>query len=49
MIIVATHYPILKIKGLYPLKLYQQKSAIIAYKNIKPLDNMYLEAYGPFP
>lgn len=46
MIIVATHYPIMKIKGLYPLKLYQQKSAIIAYKNIKPLDNMYLEAYG---
>lgn len=37
-IVVCTGYPFLKIKGLFPLKQYQEKSYVVAFKNNKKLD-----------
>lgn len=36
-VIVATHYPFLKLRGLYFMKLYQQRSYVIALKNAPQL------------
>ena len=43
-IIVATHFPILNKHGSYFLKLYQQRSYVLALENAPQLDGMYLDA-----
>ena len=43
-IIVATHFPIFNKHGKYFLKLYQQRSYVIAYENTVKPDGMFLEA-----
>ncbi len=45
-IIVATHFPIINKHGLYPLKLYQHRSYVIAAKNAPDVNGMYLEDNG---
>ncbi|MCR4719979.1 MAG: FAD-dependent oxidoreductase [Firmicutes bacterium] len=42
-IIVATHFPFLNKHGSYFLKLYQQRSYVSAYKNVPPINGMYLD------
>ena len=42
-IIVATHFPFLNKHGSYFLKLYQQRSYVIALENALPLEGMYLD------
>ena len=42
-IIVATHFPILNKHGLYPLKLYQHRSYVLALKNAQNVDGMYVD------
>ncbi len=41
--IVATHFPIFNKFGFYPLKLYQERSYVIALKNAKNVDGMYID------
>ena len=43
-IIVATHFPIFNKHGGYFLKMYQQRSYVLALENAPALDGMYLEA-----
>ena len=43
-IIVATHFPILNKHGGYFLKLYQDRSYVLALEGVKPLEGMYLAA-----
>lgn len=42
-LIVATHFPILNKHGLYPLKLYQHRSYVIALKNAGSIKGMYVD------
>ena len=42
-IIVATHFPLLNKHGTYFLKLYQQRSYVIALENAEKVDGMYLD------
>lgn len=42
-IIVATHFPLLNKHGAYFLKLYQQRSYVIALENAGQVDGMYLD------
>lgn len=42
-IIVATHFPMLNKHGAYFLKLYQQRSYVIAVDNAEQLEGMYLD------
>ena len=42
-IIVATHFPFLNKHGSYFMKLYQQRSYVIALENAPSLDGMYLD------
>ena len=42
-IIVATHFPMLDKHGAYFLKLYQQRSYVIALENAPQLEGMYLD------
>ena len=42
-IVVATHFPFLNKHGLYPLKLYQHRSYVIALENVPKLDGMYVD------
>ncbi len=42
-IIVATHFPLLNKHGAYFLKLYQQRSYVVALENTPPLEGMYLD------
>lgn len=42
-IIVATHFPILNSYGAYFLKMYQQRSYVLALKNAEPVTGMYLD------
>lgn len=42
-IIVATHFPILNKHGAYFMKLYQQRSYVIALENVMQIDGMYLD------
>ena len=42
-IIVATHFPMLNKHGAYFLKLYQQRSYVIALENAPPVEGMYLD------
>lgn len=46
-IVVATHYPIMNTPGYYFLKMHQERSYVIALKNIKnikKIDGMYIDA-----
>lgn len=42
-IIMATHFPMLNKHGAYFLKLYQQRSYVIALENVEKVDGMYLD------
>ncbi len=42
-LIIATHFPILNKHGLYPLKLYQHRSYVIALKNAGNVQGMYVD------
>ncbi len=42
-LIIATHFPILNKHGLYPLKLYQHRSYVIALKNAQNVSGMYVD------
>ncbi len=42
-IIIATHFPLINKHGAYFLKLYQQRSYVIAMENAGHLDGMYLD------
>ncbi|MBE6815074.1 MAG: FAD-dependent oxidoreductase [Ruminococcaceae bacterium] len=41
--IVATHFPIFNKFGFYPLKLYQDRSYVLALQNAKKVDGMYID------
>lgn len=43
-IIVATHFPFLNKRGFYFLKLYQQRSYVLALEDAQQVDGMYLDA-----
>ena len=43
-IIVATHFPFLSLTGLYPLKLYQERSYVLALENAPDVGGMYIDA-----
>lgn len=43
-IIIATHFPLINKHGAYFLKLYQQRSYVLALENTGKLDGMYLDA-----
>lgn len=43
-IIIATHFPLLNKHGAYFLKLYQQRSYVIALENAPETDGMYLDS-----
>ena len=42
-IIVATHFPFLNKHGLYPLKMYQQRSYVLALENAPSCEGMYVD------
>ena len=42
-LIIATHFPMLNKHGLYPLKLYQHRSYVIALKGAQSLNGMYVD------
>ncbi len=42
-LIVATHFPLLNKHGLYPLKLYQHRSYVLALKNAQDVRGMYVD------
>ena len=42
-IIVATHFPLINKHGAYFLKLYQQRSYVIALEDAPPVEGMYLD------
>ena len=42
-LIIATHFPMLNKHGLYPLKLYQHRSYVIALKNTHNVNGMYVD------
>lgn len=45
-IIIATHFPVLNKHGSYFLKLYQDRSYVIALKNAADVGGMYIDASG---
>ncbi|MBE6992000.1 MAG: FAD-dependent oxidoreductase [Ruminococcaceae bacterium] len=45
-IIVATHFPFLNKHGAYFLKLYQQRSYVLALENAEHVDGMYVDGSG---
>ena len=42
-LIIATHFPMLNKHGLYPLKLYQHRSYVIAIKGAQNVEAMYVD------
>ena len=42
-LIIATHFPMLNKHGLYPIKLYQHRSYVIALKNAQKVSGMYVD------
>lgn len=42
-IIVTTHFPFLDKHGFYPIKMFQQRSYVIALKNAQIMHNMYID------
>lgn len=45
-IIVASHFPLFNKHGSYFLKMYQQRSYVMALENAQQVDGMYLDASG---
>lgn len=45
-IIVATHFPFINKHGLYPVKLYQSRSYVLALKHAGPVDGMFIDGSG---
>lgn len=43
-IIIATHFPFINSHGLYFLKMYQERSYVLALKNAQNINNMYIDA-----
>ena len=43
-IVLATHYPLINIPGLYFMKLYQHRSYVIALEGAQAIDGMYVGA-----
>lgn len=41
--VVATHFPFMNKHGLYPLKMYQQRSYCLALENAAQVDGMYID------
>jgi len=46
-VVLATHFPIINAPGFYFLKMYQDKSYIIAIKTKEKLDGMYINSETP--
>jgi len=46
-IVIATHFPMLNKHGSYFLKLYQQRSYVLALENVPKIDGMYIGAEYP--
>lgn len=44
LIIVTTHFPFMNIPGYYFMRMYQQRSYVIALENAIQLDGMYIDA-----
>lgn len=44
--VFTTHFPILNKHGLFSLKMYQDRSYVIALKNAQAVDGMYIDASG---
>ncbi|MBQ8603740.1 MAG: FAD-dependent oxidoreductase [Oscillospiraceae bacterium] len=42
-LVIATHFPILNKHGLYPLKLYQHRSYVLAITGAQKMDGMYVD------
>ena len=42
-VVVTTHFPFINKHGLYPLKLYQHRSYVIALENAKNVNGMYVD------
>ena len=42
-LIITTHFPIFNKHGLYPLKLYQHRSYVVALQNAQKLSGMYVD------
>lgn len=42
-LIIATHFPMLNKHGLYPIKLYQHRSYVLALKNARSVSGMYVD------
>lgn len=42
-LVIATHFPMLNKHGLYPLKLYQHRSYVIALKGTQNVNGMYVD------
>ncbi len=42
--IVATHFPVWNKHGLYPLKMIQHRSYVLALENVPPVNGMYVDA-----
>ena len=42
-IIVATHFPIINTRGMYPIKLYQKRSFVLALENAPEFDGTYAD------
>lgn len=45
-IVIATHFPFINKHGLYPLKMYQDRSYVIACKDAQKLNGMYIDESG---
>ncbi len=45
-LIIATHFPMLNKHGLYPLKLYQHRSYVIALRGAQSVGGMYVDESG---
>ena len=41
-IVFACHYPFLRFSGIYPARIHQERSYVLALKNAISLDGMYL-------
>ena len=42
-LVIATHFPMINKHGLYPLKLYQHRSYVIALENAQKINGMYVD------
>lgn len=45
-IVVATHYPFINVPGYYFIRQHQERSYVLALKNVPKIEGMYIEATG---